>query len=397
MRTIRTRVDAPVGPPGNQTIVGTPGPDRFFGGAGNDDIFGRAGNDLLHGEDDDDRVFGEAGDDRLLGGTGNDVLHGGSGQDLMQGQSGNDLYVVDNARDVVDEAPGGGRDQVQSFITHTLAPNVEDLQLVGRGEIDGFGNALANVLSGNLGSFRIANRLDSGAGNDRLFGRDGNDILVGGAGNDLLDGGTGADLAAGGTGNDVYIVDNRGDRVIERENEGIDLVVTNTNEAMQANVENLRLTGLRAANVVGNDEANAISGNDANNIINGKLGNDQLFGFGGNDKLVGEVGRDILTGGAGNDVFIYIDGLDTLAGASRDIIQDFRLNEDLIDLSRLDANFLDAGSQDFTFIGRAAFSGAGQLRYNGALVQGDLQGDGFADFEIEIANRAALEGIDFIL
>lgn len=397
MRLIKTRLDAPIGPPGDQTIVGTSGPDRFFGGAGNDDIFGRAGDDLLHGEDDDDRVFGEAGNDRLLGGSGDDVLHGGTGQDLMQGQSGNDLYLVDEQGDVVDEAPDNGRDQVMSFITHTLAANVEDLQLVGRAQIDGVGNTLDNVLSGNLGSFGISNRLTGGFGDDRLYGRDGDDILIGDAGRDLLDGGTGADLAAGGTGNDVYVVDNRGDRVIERENEGIDLIYTGFNEAMQANVENLILTGARAANVVGNDEANVIRGNDATNIINGQVGNDSLLGFGGNDKLVGGVGRDILNGGAGDDVFVYISGQETFAGRSRDVIQDFTLDEDLIDLSFLDADFRQAGNQSFDFIGARGFTDAGQLRVTGKVVQGDLQGDGLADFEIAIANGAVVESIDFIL
>lgn len=397
MSLTRTRVDAPIGPPGDQTIVGTPGNDRFFGGAGRDTIFGRGGDDLLHGEDDNDRVFGETGDDRLLGGTGSDVLNGGPGRDLMQGQSGDDVYVVDNPRDVVDEARDGGRDRVLSFITHTLAPEVEDLQLVGRGEINGFGNTLDNVLSGNLGSFRIANRLDGGIGDDRLYGRDGNDILIGGSGNDTLDGGIGADLAAGGTGNDIYIVDNRGDRVIERENEGIDLVITTTNEAMQANVENLTLIGPREANVVGNDEANLIRGNDAANIINGRLGNDRLLGFGGDDKFVGGVGRDLLTGGSGDDVFIYTSALESFAGRSRDVILDFTLDADLIDLSFIDADLNRSGDQAFDFIGSNAFNDAGQLRYTGTVLQGDLQGDGLSDFEITIANGVALLSIDFIL
>ena len=58
----------------------------------------------------------------------------------------------------------------------------------------------------------------------------------------------------------------------------------------------------------------------------------------------------------------------------------------------------------FTFIGRAAFTGAkGELRVGlqgaGAIVMGDVNGDGAADFEIELLNFTALTkltAIDFI-
>lgn len=62
----------------------------------------------------------------------------------------------------------------------------------------------------------------------------------------------------------------------------------------------------------------------------------------------------------------------------------------LIDLSRIDAHAQAAGDQAFSFIGGGAFSGhAGELRVQEDrapiwLVQGDIDGDGSADFEIVV-------------
>ncbi len=51
----------------------------------------------------------------------------------------------------------------------------------------------------------FGNKLDGGAGNDRLIGGDGNDLLLGGAGNDTLEGGNGDDVLNGGAGKDVFL------------------------------------------------------------------------------------------------------------------------------------------------------------------------------------------------
>ncbi|MEI6162545.1 MAG: calcium-binding protein, partial [Roseococcus sp.] len=136
-------------------------------------------------------LTGNAGANLLLGLEGNDLLNGGLGADTMEGGAGNDSYTVDNAGDVVIEAPGGGNDLVRASISYTLGADVEKLALSGLADLDGTGNALVNSLTGNAGA-------------NLLSGMDGNDVLSGGAGNDTLLGGNGADVLTGGLGADVF-------------------------------------------------------------------------------------------------------------------------------------------------------------------------------------------------
>ena len=210
--------DRLLGGAGNDVLDGGAGIDRMEGGIGNDvyvvdhvrDVVAeaaRAGTDLVRasvshaltanvenltltgrgaingtGNGLANVLTGNAAANVLSGGAGNDLLDGGRGADRMAGGVGNDVYVVDNLRDVVIEGANAGRDLAQSSVTYRMAANVEDLLLTGRGAINGFGNGLANVMTGNAG----ANTLSGGGGNDRLSGGGGADLLVGGAGADIF-------------------------------------------------------------------------------------------------------------------------------------------------------------------------------------------------------------------
>src|SRR3954447_13410998 len=125
----------------------------------------------------------------ITGNSGNNIIDGAGGADTMAGGLGNDTYIVDNAGDVVTEALNAGTDTVQSSLAnYTLTANVENLTLTGSANINGTGNGLANVITGN-------------------------------SGNNTLDGEALADTMIGGLGNDIYVVDNAGDVVTEALNE----------------------------------------------------------------------------------------------------------------------------------------------------------------------------------
>jgi Ca2+-binding RTX toxin-like protein len=304
----------------------------------------------------------------------------------MSGGADNDRYVVDDIGDQVIEAAGEGYDTVYTGMSYTLGANVEALTLYwGAGSIDGTGNGLDNLIYGN----------DSG---NRLEGRDGNDTL---------DGAEGSDVMLGGLGDDVYMVDRGGDVVTELAGQGHDTVIASVDYVLGANVEDVILNHPTAAlDADGNGLDNRLWGNSAGNWLTAEGGNDELRGLSGNDvlrggsgddDLFGGAGADTLTGGIGADRFVLALAADSGVNAY-DTIADFsRLQGDRIDLAGIDASTLAAGDQAFSFIGASAFTGvAGQLRFAGGFVQGDVDGNGAADFRIAV-NAFSLMAGDFVL
>ena len=216
--------------------------------------------------------------------------------------------------DTIVENPNEGIDTVQTTVNDLdLAANVENLILLGTDDLNGAGNELANVITGNSGS-NILHRPDGndmingGAGEfDILDGGTGNDTLNGGDGDDLLEGGTGNDRMTGGAGNDIYRVDNSKDIVIESANQGTgDAVQSAIDYTLGANLETLVLVGDANLNGTGNGLNNDIIGSRGSNLLVGGAGNDTITGeigpVGGDDTLIGGAGNDGLNGGVGNDV-----------------------------------------------------------------------------------------------
>jgi Ca2+-binding RTX toxin-like protein len=159
-------------------------------------IQGDATHETITSRIDGATVNGFGGNDTLLGQAAVDVLNGGIGGDNMKGGQSNDIYWVDNGSDIVNETGGGaGIDNVNSFITFSLADAVhtigavENLNLKGTLNFAGTGNGLNNVITGNTGN----NTLTGNAGADALKGVGGADTLIGGHGIDTLTGGIGND------------------------------------------------------------------------------------------------------------------------------------------------------------------------------------------------------------
>lgn len=74
----------------------------------------------------------------------------------------------------------------------------------------------------------------------------------------------------------------------------------------------------------------AASGFSYDDTIDGGAGNDSLYGQEGDDRIIGGLGTDYMQGGIGADVFVATDG-DT-----QDIIGDFVIGEDMLDVLGLD-------------------------------------------------------------
>jgi Ca2+-binding RTX toxin-like protein len=289
-------------------------------------------------------------------------MSGGSGADVLIGGAGNDTYVVDNIADVVTELAGEGTDLVQSSVAYVLSANVENLTLTGSSAINGTGNSMDNVLTGNSG----VNSLSGGLGNDTYVvgtgdivaenANEGTDTVssgvtwtlganienltltgssaINGTGNNLdnvLTGNSAVNTLRGGLGNDTYVVGS-GDIVTENASEGTDTVSSGVAWTLGSNLEILALTGTSTINGTGNTLSNFLRGNTAANTLTGGTGIDLLEGGGGNDTLSdstaadrgyfnGGAGADILTGGSGAELFIGGTGNDTLnTGSGADVV-----------------------------------------------------------------------------
>ncbi len=440
-------------------IVGNSAANTLTGGAGNDTLDGGAGTDAFNGGAGDDNfivdvtteVVTEAlneGTDTvmasvsytlganvenltltgtaainatgntlanvLIGNSANNTLNGEAGADTMLGGQGDDIYVVNDLGDLVSEATGEGTDLVQSAIGYTLGSNVENLTLTGTAAINGTGNALNNVLTGNSG----VNVLSGGDGNDTyvvdniadvvtenanegidliqssvtfalsanvenltltgtgvingtgneldnvLTGNGVANVLTAGAGNDTLNGGAGSDTLIGGSGNDTYVVDVSTDVITEYAGEGTDLVQSAATYTLSANVENLTLTGTAIINGTGNALDNIIVGNSAANTLTGGAGNDTLDGG---------AGTDAFNGGAGDDKFIVDVTTEVVTEA---------LNEGTDTVMASVSYTLGANVENLTLTGTTAINATGNTLANvliGNSANNTLNGEAGAD------------------
>lgn len=250
---------------------------------------GYASNDTINGFDGNDSLYGEGGDDHLIGGSGNDLMDGGNGADTLIGGAGNDTYIVDALLDKVIESSDEGSDTIQTSVSYAAPDHVERMNATGSSNTTLTANNTGMILLGNTGN----NQLIGGTGADRLYSSAGNDTLIGGLGNDL------------------YYISDLNDAIVERANEGADIVFSFVdNIVLASGIETLNM--VQGLSAFGNDEANKINGNSGHNVIEGRGGFDNIKGGDGNDVLRGGAHRDNLGGGAGNDTYIMAvgDGVD---------------------------------------------------------------------------------------
>lgn len=404
----------------SNVITGNAGNNILNGGAGNDTLRGGDGNDLLDGGVGGDVLNGGYGDDiyvidsatdiieadqggndtvivkyitgtytlasdledialsgtaningtgnalnnKIMGNTANNVLDGGTGNDTLIGGLGNDTYIIDSELDEIIEGSAAGVDAVLSSVTYTLGNNVENLTLSGTSNINGYGNALSNVITGNDAS----NQLSGGMGNDTLQGAGGSDVYIVGQLLENWESYTESQVPEdvivenGPLNSDVDVlklaIDSSHLSTVDFYRSGEDLLIYSHKEydtdmggddglykrvrlqdyflgnqykvekiqysdGVEKNITDMLLQqGYRFNGTNGNDVMNStgaavaklIYGGSGNDLVVGGVGSNIIFGESGDDTLAGGVGNDTLYGGAGNDTYLFSrgDGFDQI-------------------------------------------------------------------------------------
>jgi Ca2+-binding RTX toxin-like protein len=262
-----------------------------------------------------------------------------------------------------------GTDGVAASVSVTLGANARALTLYGTEPLSASGNALANVLVGNLGD----NAIDGAAGSDTLRGGAGDDTFLirageadgdalldfagngPGAGDEIVFDGFRADVSLEHLGGNSWrLVD--GDRVEDltiagpldatdyrfvnslavpppppqTATEGPDLLEgTDSDDRIEALGGNDTVRGRGGQDTLaggdgsdrlaGDRGADRLQGGEHNDQLAGGWGDDGLEGGPGNDRLTGGPGNDTLEGGTGKDRFVFAgdDGIDTISDFSR--------------------------------------------------------------------------------
>ena len=301
------------GKDGHDRLEGGDGHDQIWGGDHNDDMRGGSGTDFLFGEDGNDDMYGGSGHDFLYGGDDHDELSGGSGDDFLFGENGNDKLMGGTGTNTIDG--GAGIDFAVYDINHSVTANLED------------GTATAFGITDSLVSIE---NVETGSGNDWVFGDNSANTIWLGAGNDWAEGAGGHDTMKGGDGEDRIFGESGNDRIWGGDQD----------DRLDGGWGQDDLYG-----EAGNDE---LIGGHGNDLLSGGHGEDELLGGSENDELVGGSGNDFLDagdgdddldGGAGDDMIFVGNGIDDITtGTGADTLFFQKNNSGLDHVYDFDAN-----------------------------------------------------------
>jgi Ca2+-binding RTX toxin-like protein len=364
-----SNIDAVRGTQAGDSISGAALGERLEGMAGNDTILGNDGNDTLEGGDGNDFIGGGVGNDSIIGGAGNNIIYAGLGNDTVQGGEAYDEIYGSAGRNQL--YGNGGADFIQ-------AGTGGDFIGGGDGNDTLRGGDGADTIYAGLGNDFVG----GGAGNDQIFGSAGSNVIYAGLGNDTVQGGSGSDTIYGSAGRNQLFG-----------NDGNDLIYTSA-------AGDLAAGGAGNDSIYGSDGADTIYAGLGNDFIGGGAGNDliyagsganQIFSGFGDDRIVAGTGKDVMNAGPGADVFEFSSAAAIGVGAGRDVIVGFTSGVDDIDLRALGTSFngsaglLGGGVKSFYY-----FASSG-------LLIGDQNGDGVADWVLELTGAPSVAVGDFLL
>jgi Ca2+-binding RTX toxin-like protein len=266
------------------------------------------------------------------------------------------IDAIENAVDAADGVLDDFIDQADDIIDELLDLEVENAPPPGitadyffggdgidwvTGEVpDGAGEPIDGAVLYGGGE---ADRLTGTAENDLLLGASGADRLSGLGGIDVLVGATGADTVLGGAGKD------------------------------------------------------GISGDSGDDRLDGGGGRDVIHGGGDRDTVIGGLGADVLDGGRHADRFLFRTVEETGSGDTRDVVIGFRSGVDKIVLGPIDADAQAGGDQDFIFVGADPFTDAGQVRFSGGRLLGNVDDDAAAELVIRFFDSDPVVAGDIVL
>jgi Ca2+-binding RTX toxin-like protein len=323
-----------------------------------------------------------------------------------KGDNGVDIVNQTNKKDYYDIITKGGDDEISLTLTDTWVDAGDDNDIVksdveGRNRID-LGGGADTYTGKGFAKNNAHDEVYGGAGDDTMTVFTAQSEYWGGGGNDYISSAGYWNLLVGGDGNDTVSYQAQ-DKDKYLDGWGVDLDLgrefARTGEGRKEKIwdfENAEGTSF-GDGILGSKADNKLWGMGGKDDVVGFKGDDRLFGgngedylSGGNgkDELTGGKGKDHLEGGGGNDLFIFADVNEMGKGGKADIIEDFE-NGDKIDLS---------GAGSFTYINDQDFNNvAGELRFEDGVLQGDVDGDGNADFEIKVKDVNSLQDSDFAL
>lgn len=361
---------------GNDLIVAGSGGSNIEGSKGNDTMKGGAGWDSISFGDTDWRsddkhgikldaakgtIFDSWGDKDKFDNK-FEEYQGSVYADVLKGSKRDEAFMGLKGKDIIDG--GGGWDEVRYHRDQRYNGDDGIVANLVTGKVrDGFGN------------------IDSVKNIEAVYGTYFDDKFTGDKHDNQFRGLSGVDSFDGGKGTDQVNFDwweNLGQHGVD-----VDLTLT-TGQIKDDGFGNVETTkGIEALG--GSNFADKL-----------KLGADGGWAWGGDGKdvLTAGIAGDWLGGAGGNDTFVFLSAaaIGTRTG-KHCWVDDFSEGHDQLDLSAISG---------LSFIGDDAFGNvAGELRFqkfaNHTFVLGDTDGDGTADFALELNGAVDLKAGDLVL